>query len=114
MNFIELFINILKMIAFGPIPSRRLKRSLGINNIPSKTCSYSCIYCQLGKTLKMKSTRKEFYSVEKIFNTVKDKVVKAKYKGEQIDYLEINKKSLPGSLSPNSPKQGCGSTFSIK
>ncbi len=87
MNFNELFINILKMIAFGPIPSRRLGRSLGINNIPFKICSYSCIYCQLGKTLKMKSTRKEFYSVEKIFNTVKDKVEKAKYKGEQIDYL---------------------------
>lgn len=35
------------MIAFGPVPSRRLGRSLGINNIPPKVCSYACVYCQL-------------------------------------------------------------------
>ncbi|NEW84663.1 MAG: radical SAM protein, partial [Mariniphaga sp.] len=36
------------MISFGPVPSRRLGKSLGINNIPSKkVCSYSCIYCQV-------------------------------------------------------------------
>jgi len=33
------------MIAFGPVPSRRLGRSLGINNIPPKVCTYSCVYC---------------------------------------------------------------------
>lgn len=39
------------MIAFGPVPSRRLGLSLGINNIVSlKDCSYSCIYCQIGAT----------------------------------------------------------------
>ncbi len=39
------------MIAFGPIPSRRLDLSLGINNIVShKVCSYSCVYCQIGNT----------------------------------------------------------------
>nr|WP_305907656.1 hypothetical protein [Methylomarinum sp. Ch1-1]MDP4520424.1 hypothetical protein [Methylomarinum sp. Ch1-1] len=37
-------------IVFGPVPSRRLGRSLGINNIPPKHCSYSCLYCQVGKT----------------------------------------------------------------
>ncbi|NMC38582.1 MAG: radical SAM protein, partial [Bacteroidales bacterium] len=41
------------MISFGPVPSRRLGKSLGINNIVyPKTCTYSCIYCQAGKTLK--------------------------------------------------------------
>ncbi|HAR77907.1 MAG TPA: radical SAM protein, partial [Anaerostipes hadrus] len=35
---------------FGPIPSRRLGRSLGISPLPKKTCNYSCIYCQLGRT----------------------------------------------------------------
>lgn len=35
------------MITFGPIPSRRLGRSLGINNIPPKICTYSCVYCQV-------------------------------------------------------------------
>jgi len=38
------------MKSFGPVPSRRLGRSLGINNIPPKLCSYSCVYCQLGRT----------------------------------------------------------------
>ncbi len=37
-------------IAFGPVPSRRLGRSLGINNIPPKHCSYACVYCQVGPT----------------------------------------------------------------
>ena len=37
------------LMTFGPVPSRRLGRSLGINNIPPKTCSYACLYCQLGR-----------------------------------------------------------------
>jgi wyosine [tRNA(Phe)-imidazoG37] synthetase (radical SAM superfamily) len=89
MYFNKLFTNILKMIAFGPIPSRRLGRSLGINNIPPKYCSYSCIYCQLGKTFKINSIRKEFYSIEEILNTVTEKVKKVISKGDQIDYLSF-------------------------
>ena len=49
------------MIAFGPVPSRRLGRSLGINNIPPKICTYSCVYCQLGRTPKMQVERQAFY-----------------------------------------------------
>ena len=49
-------------IAFGPVPSRRLGRSLGLNNIPPKIRTYSCIYCQLGRTNKMSDRRREFYS----------------------------------------------------
>ena len=37
-------------LVFGPIPSRRLGRSLGVNNIPPKVCTYSCVYCQIGVT----------------------------------------------------------------
>ena len=40
-------------IAFGPVPSRRLGRSLGINNIPPKACSYACVYCQVGHTVEL-------------------------------------------------------------
>ena len=75
------------MITFGPVPSRRLGRSLGINNIPPKICTYSCIYCQLGKTLKMKIEPQGFYSPSEIFREVEDKVKKSKEKGELIDYL---------------------------
>lgn len=42
------------MIAFGPVPSRRLGRSLGINHIPPKICTYACVYCQVGRTLRLR------------------------------------------------------------
>ena len=45
------------MIAFGPVPSRRLGRSVGINNIPPKLCTYSCAYCQVGRTTEMRVGR---------------------------------------------------------
>jgi wyosine [tRNA(Phe)-imidazoG37] synthetase (radical SAM superfamily) len=75
------------MITFGPIPSRRLGRSLGINNIPPKVCSYSCIYCQVGATDLMSISRKEFFSPEEIINEVAEKVNHLQQAGEKIDYL---------------------------
>lgn len=51
---------------FGPVPSRRLGRSLGVSPIPGKTCNYACIYCQLGRTDHMTNTRRYFYPVEEI------------------------------------------------
>jgi len=74
-------------IAYGPVPSRRLGQSLGINNIPPKICTYSCVYCQLGRTLNMQIKREEFYKSEKVIRDVKKKVKKAKEQGEVIDYL---------------------------
>jgi len=75
------------MLAFGPVPSRRLGRSLGINNIPAKTCTYSCVYCQLGRTSQLTVKRRAFYNPEKIFNEVKRKVEVAVSRNEKIDYL---------------------------
>lgn len=57
---------------FGPIPSRRLGRSLGVSPIPNKTCNYSCIYCQLGKTTHMTNSKKEFFPVEQIIKEFKE------------------------------------------
>lgn len=71
------------MLAFGPVPSRRLGRSLGVNNIPAKICSYACVYCQIGKTLKMEVERRKFYEPERIYNDVSAKVKS----GERIDYI---------------------------
>ena len=51
---------------YGPVPSRRLGISLGVSPIPKKTCNYSCIYCQLGRTNHLTNTRKLFYDVEDI------------------------------------------------
>lgn len=75
------------MIAFGPVPSRRLGKSLGINNIPPKICTYSCVYCQLGSTLQMQVDRQPFYAPEALVEDVQRKVAGAREKGEPIDYL---------------------------
>ncbi|MGD9381233.1 MAG: radical SAM protein, partial [Candidatus Thorarchaeota archaeon] len=75
------------MMAYGPVPSRRLGRSLGINNIPAKTCTYSCVYCQLGKTTRMTPVRKAFYEPEEIFLETKRHVDKIRENEEGIDYL---------------------------
>lgn len=74
-------------LAFGPVPSRRLGRSIGINNIPAKTCSYSCVYCQLGRTTNMITERKTFYEPKNILKLVKNRVNKARVNNERIDYL---------------------------
>jgi wyosine [tRNA(Phe)-imidazoG37] synthetase (radical SAM superfamily) len=75
------------MTAFGPVPSRRLGRSLGINNIPPKTCSYSCVYCQLGRTSQMLAERRSFYPPDDILREVQAHVQAARRLGEPIDYL---------------------------
>ena len=74
------------MIVFGPVPSRRLGRSLGINNIPPKICTYSCVYCQLGRTIKMEDEPRNFYSPEKIRQDVAEKINLAEQAKEPIDY----------------------------
>jgi len=76
-----------KTIAFGPVPSRRLGKSLGINNIPAKTCSYSCVYCQLGRTIKTTTDRQCFYEPEDVSKEVSKKVHGAALRNERIDYL---------------------------
>jgi wyosine [tRNA(Phe)-imidazoG37] synthetase (radical SAM superfamily) len=77
----------LSRITFGPVPSRRLGRSLGINNIPPKVCSYSCIYCQVGRTDRKQIARQTFYDPLAILNKVQEKIEKAKSLGEAIDFL---------------------------
>jgi len=74
-------------IIYGPVPSRRLGHSLGINNIPPKICSYSCVYCQLGNTANMQVERETFYEPNEIVQSVKEKVKQVRKKGEPIDYL---------------------------
>lgn len=77
------------MRAYGPVPSRRLGRSLGINHIPPKVCSYSCVYCQLGRTIRMQCERVEFYPPEEILKDVEEQVVKARDKDERVDYVTL-------------------------
>lgn len=75
------------MIAYGPVPSRRLGRSLGINNIPPKVCTYSCAYCQVGRTLKMETERRPYYGCERVIAETEEKVAQARKAGEAVDFL---------------------------
>ena len=61
---------------FGPVPSRRLGLSLGIDLIPQKTCSYDCIYCQVGKTTDRIMEPASFVSVPEIIKELKDVISK--------------------------------------
>jgi len=74
------------MIAFGPVPSRRLGRSLGINLIPPKHCTYSCTYCQVGRTSDRRIERRSFYDPKTILADVSRHLGKT---DEPVDYLTI-------------------------
>ncbi len=69
---------------YGPVPSRRLGRSLGVSPIPSKTCNYSCVYCQLGRTDHFTNTRKDFFDPEEILKEIFQSVSENK---SGIDYI---------------------------
>jgi wyosine [tRNA(Phe)-imidazoG37] synthetase (radical SAM superfamily) len=57
---------------FGPVPSRRLGQSLGIDPVPLKTCNWNCVYCQLGRTRPLTKERKDYFPPEEIAAEVRD------------------------------------------
>jgi wyosine [tRNA(Phe)-imidazoG37] synthetase (radical SAM superfamily) len=77
---------------YGPVPSRRLGRSLGIDLVPHKICTYNCIYCQIGKTTKKTLLRKEYVPEKEVLEEVKTFLLGG---SSSIDYL-----SLSGSGEP--------------
>ena len=56
---------------FGPVPSRRLGRSLGVDPIPLKTCNWNCVYCQLGRTRPLTNERRDYFPPSEIVAEVK-------------------------------------------
>jgi wyosine [tRNA(Phe)-imidazoG37] synthetase (radical SAM superfamily) len=72
-------------VAFGPVPSRRLGRSLGINNVPNKICTYNCVYCQLGNTVTLETKRRRFYDPAEIVEGVQTKI--NAMQSDNIDYV---------------------------
>jgi len=73
-------------IAFGPIPSRRLGMSLGVNNIPPKHCTYNCVYCQVGRGAPLGAARREFYGPEEVLESVRRRLELVTSRGERVDY----------------------------
>jgi len=76
---------------FGPVPSRRLGFSLGVDVVPFKTCSLDCIYCQLGKTTDKTIQRNEYVASDDIVREIEE-VLK---QGKRIDYVTFSGSGEP-------------------
>ena len=78
---------------FGPVPSRRLGQSLGVDTIPLKTCNWNCVYCQLGRTVPLANERSEYFPRKDILAEVKEALAQ-----RQLD--EISWVTFVGSGEP--------------
>ncbi len=70
---------------FGPVPSRRLGQSLGIDTIPLKTCNWNCIYCQLGRSVPMTNERRAYFPREEILVEIKEAL--GRHTPSEIDWV---------------------------
>jgi len=76
---------------FGPVPSRRLGMSLGVDLVPRKVCSLDCVYCEVGKTTKLTLERKEYVRFEKI----KEELTKYFQENPDPDYITFSGSGEP-------------------
>ena len=76
---------------FGPVPSRRLGLSLGVDIVPFKVCTLDCIYCQVGRTTEKTSERKEYVSPEPVLAELKARLEK----GLTADYITLSGSGEP-------------------
>jgi len=74
---------------FGPVPSRRLGRSLGVELVPFKTCSYDCIYCQLGRTTSKTIDRKEWVPLANVVDEIQESL------SSEPDYITLSGSGEP-------------------
>ncbi len=79
------------MHVYGPVPSRRLGFSLGIDIIPFKTCAFDCIYCQLGPTTLKTINRKKYFPLKDILFSIKKKLAS----GHRIDTITLSGSGEP-------------------
>jgi len=82
-------------MAFGPVPSRRFGRSLGVNNVPPKTCSYACVYCQAGRTDRYRCSRGRFCDPNRVVEAVGRKLEIARKAGKRIDCVTFVSEGEP-------------------
>lgn len=76
---------------FGPVPSRRLGMSLGVDVVPFKTCTFDCVYCQLGLTTNKTIERADFVPVDDVLAEIKEAVANNK----SIDYITFSGSGEP-------------------
>jgi wyosine [tRNA(Phe)-imidazoG37] synthetase (radical SAM superfamily) len=80
-----------KKYLYGPVPSRRLGRSLGVDIVPFKLCSLDCVYCQLGRTTELTIERGDYVPVDAVLAEIKEKLSK----DLQADYITISGSGEP-------------------
>jgi len=76
---------------FGPVPSRRLGFSLGVDLVPFKTCTLDCIYCQLGRTARKTLLRRSYIAPERIMADLKE----ALSHKQGVDYVTLSGSGEP-------------------
>ena len=76
---------------YGPVPSRRLGYSLGVDILPFKTCSMDCIYCQLGASSRKHIERNAYFCQDEILSQIKAAVDS----GQRIDYITFSGSGEP-------------------
>ncbi|MHC4158106.1 MAG: radical SAM protein [Planctomycetota bacterium] len=76
---------------YGPVPSRRLGRSLGVDIVPFKVCTLDCVYCQLGKTTETTIERKDYFPVDAVLAELKEKLAQ----GVEADFIAISGSGEP-------------------
>lgn len=103
---------------FGPVPSRRLGMSLGVDLVPKKVCSLDCVYCEAGKTTKLTTDRMEYIKTDKIKNELTDyfknnpdpdyitfsgygEPTLNNYIGEILNFIKENKPQIPVAVITN-------------
>lgn len=74
-----------KKYFYGPVPSRRLGQSYGVDIVPFKDCTLDCVYCQLGRTINKTIERKDYGPVEPILAELKETLVE----GLEADFITI-------------------------
>lgn len=79
---------------FGPVPSRRLGRSLGVDLVPFKTCTYDCIYCQLGPTTCKTLDRQQWVPIDDVLRDVEQKLDSGP------DYITLGGSGEPTLFAP--------------
>jgi wyosine [tRNA(Phe)-imidazoG37] synthetase (radical SAM superfamily) len=76
-------------ITFGPVPSRRLGRSLGVNNITARCCTYSCVYCQVRRKPSKRIHRGEFHPPQDLALAVARRVREIQRREEPLDFISF-------------------------
>ena len=94
---------------FGPVPSRRLGVSLGIDLVPFKVCSFNCTYCESGATTNLTVDRKEYISIDKVIIELNHYLSQK----PELDYITfsgagaISLRNVSETTSRNRPASAC-------